>query len=120
MKCHYHDDKVVLRSVDQAGHLPDVALRFTSEALEAQVSLSQNQPNPFAGETLIGFYLPEGGQATLTLTDIQGKVLEIIKGEYNRGYHEIRVSGKHLPKGVIQYTLTSGEYTATRRMVLTK
>jgi len=101
---------------DQAGNLHDVAFRCTSEALEAQAILYQNQPNPFAGETLIGFYLPEGGSATLTLP---GKVLEIIKGEYSRGYQEIRVSGKHLPKGVIQYTLMCGEFTATRRMVKT-
>jgi hypothetical protein len=112
--------KTRAEAYDVNGNLHDVALRFTSEALEAQASLSQNQPNPFAGETLIGFYLPEGGQATLTLSDVQGKVLKVIRGEYSRGYQEIRVDGKHLPKGVIQYTLTSGEFTATRRMVLTK
>jgi len=112
--------KTRAEAYDQAGNLHDIALKFTSEIPVAQASLYQNQPNPFAGETLIGFYLPEGGQATLTLTDIQGKVLELIKGEYGSGYNEIRVSGKHLPKGVIQYTLTCGEFTATRRMVLTK
>jgi hypothetical protein len=129
----YHDDagnlsdllqvnsaKTRAEAYDQAGNLHDVALRYTSDALEARASLSQNQPNPFSGETLIGFYLPEGGQAMLTLTDLQGRVLQVIRGEYSHGYHEIMVDGKHLPKGVIQYTLTCGEFTATRRMVLTR
>jgi len=112
--------KTRAEAYDQAGNLHDVALRYTSDALEAQASLIQNQPNPFSGETLIGFYLPEGGQAMLTLTDLQGRVLQVIRGEYGWGYNEIMVSGKHLPKGVIQYTLTCGEFTATRRMVLSR
>jgi hypothetical protein len=112
--------KTRAEAYDINGNVHDVTLRFSNNTLEAQPSLYQNQPNPFTGETLIGFYLPEGGTATLTLTDLQGRVLQVIRGEYVLGNNEIMVDGKHLPKGVIQYTLTCGEFTATRRMVLTK
>jgi hypothetical protein len=112
--------KTRAEAYDRAGNLHEVALRFTTTENTAQARLNQNQPNPFAGETLIGFYLPEGGAAELTLTDLQGKVLQVIRGEFAKGYNEITVDGKHLPKGVIQYTLRSGEFTATRRMVLVK
>jgi hypothetical protein len=44
----------------------------------------------------------------------------VIRGEYAKGFSEIMVDGQHLPKGVIQYTLTCGEFTATRRMVLVR
>jgi hypothetical protein len=112
--------KTRAEAYDRAGNLHEVALRFTNNELTAQARLNQNMPNPFTGETLIGFYLPEGGAAELTLTDLQGKVLQVIRGEYPKGSSEIMVDGKHLPKGVIQYTLVCGEFTATRRMVLTK
>jgi hypothetical protein len=112
--------KTRAEAYDRAGNLHEVALRFTNNEITAQARLNQNMPNPFTGETLIGFYLPEGGAAELTLTDLQGKVLQVIRGEYAKGFSEIMVDGQHLPKGVIQYTLTCGEFTATRRMVLVR
>jgi hypothetical protein len=112
--------KTRAEAYDRAGNLHAVALRFTTTENAAPASLNQNQPNPFTGETLIGFYLPEGGNAELTLTDLSGKVLQVIRGDYPKGFSEIRVDGLHLPKGVIQYTLRSGEFTATRQMVLVR
>jgi hypothetical protein len=82
--------------------------------------LLQNIPNPFAGETLIGFVLPQGGDATLKVSDIQGRVIRVIKGQYNAGYNSVMLRGDDLPSGVLQYTLTSGEFTATRRMIIGK
>jgi len=82
--------------------------------------LLQNIPNPFAGETMIGFVLPQGGEATLRISDVQGRVIRVIKGQYNAGYNAIMLRGDDLPSGVLQYTLTSGDFTATRRMVVGK
>jgi hypothetical protein len=82
--------------------------------------LLQNIPNPFAGETMIGFVLPQGGEATLRISDVQGRVIRVIKGQYNAGYNAIMLRGDDLPSGVLQYTLTSGDFTATRRMVIGK
>ena len=78
-----------------------------------------NTPNPFKGETVFGFSLPEAASATLTVTDVTVKVLRIIKGEYARGYHEINLNSAQLPAtGVLYYTLKTGDYTATRKMVI--
>jgi len=88
--------------------------------LTEEYALYQNQPNPFAGKTTIGFYLPNAGEATLTITDVRGRVLKVFKGEYGRGMHQIQLDGEDLPAGVLQYTLISGDFTATRKMVLTR
>jgi hypothetical protein len=105
---------------DRNSRTLDVSLHFGSRELTEAYALYQNQPNPFAGKTMIGFYLPKAGEATLTITDVRGRVLKVFKGEYDRGMHQIQLDGEDLPAGVLQYTLTSGDFTATRKMVLTK
>jgi hypothetical protein len=105
---------------DRNSRTLDVSLHFGSRELTEAYELYQNQPNPFAGKTMIGFYLPKAGEATLTITDVRGRVLKVFKGEYDRGMHQIQLDGEDMPVGVLQYTLTSGDFTATRKMVLTK
>jgi hypothetical protein len=102
---------------DRNNKLLDVALHFGSRELKEDYALYQNQPNPFEDATVIGFYLPQAGEATLTITDVRGRVLKVLKGDYGRGYHQLTLSGEDLPTGVLQYTLTSGEWTQTRKMV---
>ncbi|MFZ4428572.1 MAG: hypothetical protein ACOYOO_15545, partial [Saprospiraceae bacterium] len=83
-------------------------------------ALKQNVPNPFFGETIIGFMLPVSGEVTLSLTDVQGRTVKVVKGTFDAGYQEIKVKGADLPAGVLQYTLSSGSFSATRRMIVTK
>ncbi|HRK82676.1 MAG TPA: GEVED domain-containing protein [Saprospiraceae bacterium] len=105
---------------DRNSRTLDVSLNFGSRELTEEYALYQNQPNPFAGKTMIGFYLPNAGETTLTITDVRGRVLKVFKGEYGRGMHQIQLDGEDLPAGVLQYTLISGDFTATRKMVLTR
>jgi len=57
----------------------NVALDFNTTNVATAFELNQNTPNPFNGETVIGFNLPEAGAATLTVMDVQGKVLTVIE-----------------------------------------
>jgi hypothetical protein len=112
------DEKTRTEAYGTGGDLMEVRLGY-GEAADAY-ALYQNRPNPLSEGTQIGFYLPQGGEATLTLTDMQGRVLRVLRGDYGRGYHQVWIEGRDLPKGVLQYTLRAGDYTATRRMVVTK
>jgi hypothetical protein len=112
------DEKTRTEAYGTGGDLMEVRLGY-GEATDAY-ALYQNRPNPLSEGTQIGFYLPQGGEATLTLTDMQGRVLRVLRGDYGRGYHQVWIEGRDLPKGVLQYTLRAGDYTATRRMVVTK
>lgn len=85
---------------------------------QGQPMVYQNIPNPFAGETLIGFYLPDGGEAQLRVSDLQGRLLKHIKGQFEAGYGQFRLKSTGLPPGILQYTLTCGTFSATRRMIV--
>ena len=103
------------------GALLNVALGFSGRPLSALgPMLYQNVPNPFAGETLIGFYLPTGGEAELLVSDLHGRVVQTLKGQFGAGHNQFRLKSKGLPTGILQYTLTCGPFSATKRMVVTK
>jgi hypothetical protein len=97
----------------------DVALTINgSEATSFR--LDQNEPNPFNQSTIIGFELPEAGSTILTVYDVAGKVIKMVKGQYAQGYNEIRLTKKDLMEttGVLYYTLKSGTHTATKKMII--
>jgi hypothetical protein len=103
------------------GSYQGVAIEFTNGAVAgAGFELYQNQPNPFKGETLIGFNLPEAADATITITSVEGKVLRVLHLDGVKGYNAIVVDGRTLPEGVLQYTLRAGQYTATKQMIITE
>ncbi|MEM1217802.1 MAG: T9SS type A sorting domain-containing protein [Bacteroidota bacterium] len=97
----------------------DVELTFNGNTV-AGFDLYQNVPNPFKGETLIGFELPVAGAATLTVNDLSGKVLRVIDGNFNAGYNAITLSSKDLAEGVMYYTLQTTNFTATKKLVIVK
>jgi hypothetical protein len=81
--------------------------------------LYQNTPNPFENETVIGFDLPEEGEATLTIYDVSGKILNVVTGNFLKGYNRIRIKGNDLQgSGVLYYRLESLTGTATKKMIL--
>jgi hypothetical protein len=80
--------------------------------------LYQNVPNPFKGQTVIGFNLPVANDVTLTISDMTGRVLKLVRNNYDAGYNTIVLKTNELPAGVLHYTLSSGAFTATKKMVL--
>lgn len=97
-------------------------LEFVKEGQNVQGNqfvLYQNTPNPFADETFIGFILPEKGPVTIKILDITGKTLKILQGDFDKGYHEIKVKRHDLGgQGLLYYQVESGAFSATRKMIL--
>jgi hypothetical protein len=99
--------------------IKDLKLTFRGTEHEATFALYQNEPNPFKGNTVIGYDLPENGNVTLTVFDVTGKVLIVKEQESVRGYNTISVSSKDMPSvGVLYYRLDANEYTATKKMII--
>ena len=98
----------------------DVAINFSSGAVaQAGFELYQNTPNPFKGETVIGFNMADAAQATITIHDVTGKALKLIRGEFAKGYNQVTVNSSELPAvGVLYYTLQSADFTATKKMII--
>jgi aminopeptidase N len=82
-------------------------------------SLEQNYPNPFNPSTTIKFNLAANGLTTLKIYNVIGKeVATLINGQVEEGPHEITFDATNLPSGVYFYTLSSGSFKETRKMIL--
>jgi hypothetical protein len=101
------------------GERMDVNMSFNGQVAAEGFALYQNIPNPFNGETMIGFDLPEASAATLTIYDMSGKVLKLYRGDFAKGYNQITINDLNAT-GVLYYTLESADYTATMKMVRLK
>lgn len=105
----------------------DLELVFLgSQMATAALQVYQNTPNPFAEETLIGFDLPESkGKGELipvsvTISDVSGRVVAIIKDDYAAGYNTIKIT-KQMFKGatgIFTYTVRAGELAVSKRMIV--
>ncbi len=84
--------------------------------------LSQNEPNPWKGETRIGFYMPKEGSANFKVLDVSGKVLFSQNAEYAQGNNIIVLKDKDLSTtaNILYYRIESGEFSETRKMILLK
>jgi hypothetical protein len=104
----------------ESGELFGVAMHFDDKPQVASTfGLYQNKPNPFRDATVIGFELPGAGTTTLTVCDLQGKVVAKREAYLGAGYHEFSLPKNELPgTGVYYYRLDSQAHTATRKMIL--
>ena len=93
--------------------------------------LLQNYPNPFNPETWIPYRLAEEAFVTLTIYDLNGQVIRALDvGHQIAAVYENRStaiywdgrngSGEPVASGVYFYTLTAGDYSATRKMMILK
>ena len=78
--------------------------------------LHQNRPNPFRYETRIAFELPEASHARLSVFDASGVILQVMEGNYGKGYHEILL-GPIKASGVLYYKLETPTHVAVKKMV---
>ena len=103
----------------KGGEVMNVGLNFNASKASANYELYQNTPNPFAGETIIGFNLPAAGAATITIQDVTGRTLKVINGQYAKGYNQVSLKSTELSAtGVLTYTLKAADFTATRKMII--
>ncbi|MBK8547374.1 MAG: T9SS type A sorting domain-containing protein [Saprospiraceae bacterium] len=98
----------------------NVEMEFRTNTVSSNVTfdLYQNNPNPFAENTVISFNLVKAAPATLKLYDVTGKVIKQINNQYPAGYNEIIIKSEdNLTEGVIFYELESEGYKATKKMI---
>jgi hypothetical protein len=99
--------------------IKDLKLSFRGAENGAEFALYQNEPNPFKGNTVIGYDVPKSGAVTLTVFDVTGKILVVKNQDAVKGYNTITVSSKELAAiGVMYYRLDANEYSATKKMVI--
>jgi photosystem II stability/assembly factor-like uncharacterized protein len=83
--------------------------------------LFQNYPNPFNPITKISWQSPAGSHQTLKVYDVLGREVATLVNEYRPvGKYEVEFNAKELTSGIYFYTLTSGNFTATKKLILLK
>jgi subtilisin-like proprotein convertase family protein len=84
------------------------------------IVLNQNEPNPFIGHTVITFTMPDAADALLSIYDINGKQLKSIQIDGVKGLNSVNITKDQLGgvSGIMYYTLESGDFTATKKMII--
>lgn len=102
-------ENLILTSIDNEEELP------------AAYTLAQNYPNPFNPGTTISYAIPEGAHVSLVVYDILGRAVnELVNGYQTAGSHQVEFDAAGLSSGVYFYTLKSGGFVETKKMVILK
>jgi hypothetical protein len=89
--------------------------------IPAQVTLRQNEPNPFSATTMIEYSLPQTENASLKVFNALGEeVATVIHGEISAGFHSVQFHSGDLQPGMYFYRLTAGSSSQTGKMILTR
>jgi len=83
--------------------------------------LFQNYPNPFNPTTLIQFEIPDVSFVKLNVYNLQGQLVkQLLNKTINSGKHQIQFDGNGISSGVYFYTIETGSFRQTRKMLLIK
>jgi type IX secretion system substrate protein len=81
----------------------------------------KNYPNPFNTSTRIQYYLPKSNTITLRTYNIYGQEIEtLVDGYQTAGEYEVNWITNGLANGFYSCRIQSGEYSATKKMILQK
>jgi len=126
----YNTSDVNNVTVESANNYVNVDLVLTTDGVTSvevsknivtNYALSQNYPNPFNPSTLISYQLPASGLVTIKVYNVIGKEIATLVNEYQQsGNYSKEFSANRLTSGVYFYTIKSGSFSATKKMILMK
>ena len=123
-KRHHPDDATFEKGIA-------VLEQFLGSWQPRETALLANYPNPFNPETWIPYQLAKGTDVTVTIYDLQGAVVRrLMLGHQAAGiyHHRSRAAhwdgkntvGEPVSSGIYFYTLTAGDFIATRKLLIIK
>ena len=133
--------RTYIATIDKAGNILYFALEidhssaapapFAEKQLPKETALLASYPNPFNPETWIPYQLAKPAEVSLTIYDLQGRVVRTLAlGHQRAGLYHVRsraaywdgrnAVGEKVASGVYFYTLRAGDFTATRKLVISK
>ncbi|HCL00402.1 MAG TPA: hypothetical protein DHW42_09915, partial [Candidatus Marinimicrobia bacterium] len=105
---------------------PSSEIFVDNNTIPSKWKLEQNYPNPFNPNTTINYSLPQNCFVKITIYDISGREIKVIKNELeNAGYKSVIWNGtdnsnSKVPSGVYIYSIEAKDYRANRKMLLLK
>ena len=90
-------------------------------SIAKEYTLYQNFPNPFNPTTTISYYIQKSGLVSLKVYDMLGKeVASLVNEIQTQGPKEIAFNASSLSSGIYYYTITTGDFKDTKKMMLIK
>jgi hypothetical protein len=106
-------------TINVSGGDPATGVERVSSEIPAALALAQNYPNPFNPSTVIGFRLQASGFTSLKVFDLLGReVATLVNEELSPGIYEVPWDATGFASGIYFYTLSSGGFTETKRLLL--
>ena len=125
------ENATVAIDIDITGDTQNVQAAPAATWVPAETALFPNYPNPFNPETWIPYQIAKPADVTLTIYDVTGReVRRLALGHRPAGFYRSRGRAAHwdgknqigekVATGLYFYTLTTGEFTATGKMLIQK
>lgn len=91
------------------------------DEIPAGFSLEQNYPNPFNPSTNIRYSVPSESVVLIKVYDVLGNELaELVNSRHTPGSYMVAFDGKNLASGMYVYTIKSGDFFHSQKMMLLK
>ena len=103
-----------------------VELSTEESIMPKEFALHQNYPNPFNPTTFLRFDLPQDGLVNITIYDMMGRIVKtLVNGSQTAGFKSIKWNATNdrnepVSAGLYLYTIQTGEFRQTKKMVLLK
>jgi choice-of-anchor B domain-containing protein len=89
--------------------------------LPVNFGLAQNFPNPFNPTTKIRYSVASSQLTVLKVYDVLGvEIVTLVNEEKSPGEYEVDFNGSSFPSGIYFYSLSSGSFIQTKKMLLIK
>ncbi|HXX62663.1 MAG TPA: T9SS type A sorting domain-containing protein [Bacteroidota bacterium] len=84
-------------------------------------ALLQNYPNPFNPSTTIRYSIPKEARVRLSVFNVLGQLVATLVNQTQlAGEHEVRFDGSGLASGVYIYSLSSGSFVKSMKLLLVR
>ena len=92
-----------------------------SKGIPTEFGISQNYPNPFNPSTMISYQVPVAAMVQIAVFNSIGEKVGTLVNEVKEpGYYEVTWNAETMPSGVYFFRINAGEFTAVKKMMLTK
>lgn len=111
-----------LKQIDTDGHFSFSEIVYSEGFLiNLDYKLYQNYPNPFNPSTTIKYQIPNDGLVTIKLYDILGNEIKtLVKEQKTKGQYTYKFESTNLAAGVYIYSLESGYFSESKKMIVLK
>lgn len=120
----FNENEMIAIIEELMGEIPEVGVNFEEKQsiVPERIILNSPYPNPFNHQTRISFYLPINAEVELSVFDLLGAQLTILRKREKvpAGYHQLIWNAEGLSSGIYFVVLESPSQRQTEKVILLK